>query len=321
MTRKLILDVDTGSDDACAIMLAALHKDLDLVAVCSVSGNVPLVNTTENSLRVLQHIGKSNIPVYKGCDRPLIRDVSKQYRAPSDTRAMVVDGKELHIHQDYLPLEASTASYQSTPASIFYVDYLMNSQEKIDIVAVGPLTNLAVSLMIEPRIVEHINEIVIMVGTHTITNETSSAEFNIFYDPEAAQRVLKCGAKITMVSLDATHKAYVNDKDAVRLRELNTNAANFAAEMIEQRIFFHKLRQPLKDVNFCALHDPLAVAYLIDPSVLKGVHLLNVEVSLGDLTDGQTVVNRRYFHDNRNVNYAFDGDRNRFVDIMCEAFK
>ena len=322
MKRKLILDVDTGSDDACAIMLAALHNDLDLVAVCSVSGNVPLENTTENTLRVLQHIGKTNIPVYKGCSGPMIKDVSSSYLVAADTRAkVVVDGKEIGIHQDYLPLEESRFSYQATPASVFYVDYLTKCQQKVDIVAVGPLTNLAVALLIEPRIVDSINEIVIMGGGHGISNETRCAEFNIFYDPEAAQRVLKCGAKITMVPLDATHKAYVNYEDARRLRELNTNAAKFAADMIEHRIEFHKLRQPLEDVNSCALHDPLAVAYLIDPTVLKDVQLLNVEVSLGGLTDGQTVVDRRYFQDNRNVHFAFDGDRKKFVDIMCDAFK
>lgn len=322
MKRKVILDVDTGSDDACAIMLAALHKDLDLVAVCSVAGNVPLDNTTENSLRVLQHIGRSDIPVYRGCRTPLIRDVTKQYRAPSDSRAFAkVDGKEIHIHTDYLPLEASKKSFEDTPAPIFYVNYLMNSEEKVDIAAVGPLTNLAVALLIEPKIVEHINEIVIMGGGHSITNETNAAEFNIFFDPEAAQRVLQCGAKITMVPLDATHKAYVNEDDAKKLRELNTPAGNFAAEMIESRILVHKLAQPLEDKNSCALHDPLAVAYLIDPIVLKDVEYDNVQISVGGLTDGQTVVDRRYFQKDRNVYFAFNGDREKFMDILIEAYK
>ncbi len=321
MPRKLILDVDTGSDDACAIMLAALHKDLDLVAVCSVAGNVPLPNTTENTLRVLELIGKQ-VPVYKGCDRPIVRDISAQYRAPSDSRGKaIVDGKEVHIHTDYLPIPASTRSYEKMPAPYFYVDYLMNSPEKIDIVAVGPLTNLAVALMIEPRIVEHINELVIMGGGHNISNETNCAEFNIYFDPEAAQRVLQCGAKITLVPLDATHKAYVNSDDVKRFRALNTPAGDFAAEMVASRIYMHKLRQPLSDVNSCALHDPLAVAYLIDPTVLTEVEFCNVQVSLGGLTDGMTVVDRRYFQDNRNVHYAFNGDRQKFVDILCEAYK
>lgn len=321
MPRKLILDVDTGSDDACAIMLAALHPDLDLVAVCTVAGNVPLPNTTENTLRVLQRIGK-DIPVYRGCDRPLVRDLTSAFRAPSDSRGKaIVDGKEIHIHTDYLPLPASRRSAETTPAAIFYVNYLMSSTEKVNIVAVGPLTNLALALLIEPRIVEHINELVIMGGGHSITNETNAAEFNIYFDPEAAERVLQCGAKITLVPLDATHKASVNTADAERLESLHTASGDFAAEMIRSRIYMHQLRQPLDDVNACALHDPLAVAYLIDPSVLTDVLFVNVHVSIGGLTDGMTVVDRRYYQDHRNVHFALNGDKKKFVDILCEAYQ
>ena len=320
MTRKIILDVDTGSDDAVAIMLAALSKDIDLQAICTVAGNQDIDSVTANTLKVVDLLGM-DIPVYRGCTYALVREACP-WRIEFENRATaVVDGKEIHIHPDFVNLPDSKRQIEKIQAPIFYVNYLMGLKEKITLVCVGPLTNLATALLIEPKIVEHIDEIVIMGGGHNESNASSSSEFNIFRDPEAAQRVFNCGVKITLVPLDVTHRTYVTKTDLERLKALNNPCADFAINMCEQRILIHNIRQPLAEIDACALHDPLCIAYLIDPSVLTDVRFLHVDISLTGLTDGQTVVDMRYFQDNRNCFYAFDGDRKKYFNIIVDAFK
>ena len=321
MARKVILDVDTGSDDACAIMLAYLHKDIDLIAVCSVKGNQPLKYTHENTLRVRELLG-ADFPIYKGCATGLVSELV----TPKVPRAKNVDaydekGNRIHIHTALFDLPEAHRREEDMPAPMFYVEYLRSAREPVTIAAVGPLTNLAVALLIDPDIVKNIEEIVIMGGGHHITNVTNAAEFNIYDDPEAAQRVLHCGAKITMVPLDATHTAYIGKDTSQRLREINTPASLFAANLIDIRILVHNQCQPLDVPDTCALHDPLCIAYLIDPDVLQDVFFTNVEVSTFGMTVGQTVVDNRAIQENRNVNFAYRGDPEKFAKIFLEAFE
>ena len=321
MPRKIILDVDTGSDDACAIMLAYLHKDIDLVAVCTVKGNQPIEYTTENTLRI-RDLLNADFPVYRGCSGSLVRNIIYPRLAPTpNADAYDEQGNKVHIHQELFDLPASEGKVEELNAPNFYVDYLTKTQEKVTLVAVGPLTNLAVALVMEPKIAEKIEEIVIMGGGWNITNATLAAEFNIYDDPEAAQRVLHCGAKITMVPLDATHAAYISRDNARQLRQIDTPASRFAADLIDLRIIVHDYAQPLSVPHTCALHDPLCIAYLIDPNVLKNVKLCNVEVSLSGLTEGQTCVDQRAIQENRNVHFAFDGDPELFSKIFIDAFR
>ena len=321
MPRKIILDVDTGSDDACAIMLAHLHKDIDLIAVCTVKGNQPIEYTTENTLRIRELLN-ADFPVYKGCSGSLVKNVVYP-RIPPTANADAYDeqGNKIHIHQKLFDLPASKRKCENEHAVNFYVNYLKNAKEKVSLVAVGPLTNLAVALIMEPKIVNNIEEIVIMGGAWNITNATLAAEFNIYDDPEAAQRVLHCGAKITMVPLDATHSAYITAQNAQELRQINTPASLFAADLIDLRIKVHDYAQPLQVPHSCALHDPLTIAYLIDPEVLMDVKYCNVEVSLSGLTEGQTCVDQRAIQEKRNVHFAFKGDPKRFSEIFIDAFK
>lgn len=322
MPRKIILDVDTGSDDAVAIMLAALHPEIELVAVCSVKGNQPLKNTTENTKRVLDLV-HSDVPLYKGCKQAFVHDCSP-WRIKFEDRATAVDkdGKPFFIHQDFNELPPSNRKVEDKPAPVFYVDYLNNCKEPITIVAVGPLTNLATALSIDPDIINNIEELVVMGGADQLANASSSAEFNFFGDPESAQKVFQSGIKrITLCPLDVTHKAMVTKDDCKRFAEIGTPAAKFAVSMCETRIEVHTQCQPLELPDACALHDPLCIAYLIDPTVLTKVEYLHVDISLSGLTDGASIVDHRYFQNNRNCYIAYDGDRKKFVDIMCDAFK
>lgn len=321
MTRKIILDVDTGSDDAVAIMLAALHPEIELVAVCSVKGNQPLDNTTENTKRVLDLV-KSEAPLYKGCKFPVVRDVCS-WRIEFENRATAVDkdGKPFYIHQDFNSLKESDRKVEDKPAAVFYSEYFKEPRDT-SIVAVGPLTNLATAILINPDIVNNVEELVIMGGGDFESNSSNCSEFNIFADPEAAQLVFKSGFKrIVLCPLDITHRAMVTKDDCARFVEIGTPAALFAEKMCQTRIEVHTQCQPLTLPDACALHDPLCVAYLIDPSVITKMEYLHVEVSMSGMTDGATIVDHRYFQDNRNVHVAYDGDRKKFVDIMCDAFK
>ena len=320
MAEKIILDVDTGSDDAVAIMTAILSPKIDLQAVCTVAGNKDIEKTTENTLRVIQLMGV-DVPVYRGCGAPLVKFL-REDRVPIHMAKLTleVDGEEIQMHADYLDLPEAQIDVQDLPAPVFYLNYLRNAPEPVTLVAVGPLTNLAVAFMLDPGIIEKVKQIVIMGGGHRVTNASSTAEFNIWYDPEAAQRVLTSGAKLTFVPLDATHAACISKSDCQKLREIGTAASVFAAQLIEQRIVMHNAFQPLDVPDSAAVHDALAVCFLIDESVLKEVRSVHCEIGFRDLSEGQTVIDQRYYTQEKNCSFAFDGNRSRFVDLLIETF-
>lgn len=319
MPRKIILDVDTGSDDACAIMLAHLSDEIELEAVCTVKGNQSLENTTNNTLKIRELL-KADFPVYKGCDNGFVDSlIYPKLSRTANADAVDENGNKFHIHETF-NLPEPVTKVEDKHAVQFYIDYLTNTKEPVTIVMVGPLTNLAIALAIKPDIVKNIEEIVIMGGAWNITNVTLAAEFNIFDDPESALKVFYCGAKITLVPLDATHTAYITQDDERKLRELNTPASNFAADLIHTRILVHDQAQPLEVEHACALHDPLCIAYLLNPDVLEDVRFVHVDVSLFGLTRGQTVVDQRGIQENRNIHYAFKGNPKLFSDILLKAF-
>ncbi len=221
--RKLILDVDTGTDDAVAIMFAALHPELDLVACTTVNGNVEVHHCTDNTLRVLEHIGRADIPVYEGLSRPLVRYDFPVPRTEED-RA----GK---FHGKTLPLPPTTLSKADMGAVEFLIETYRDATDEITLVPVAPLTNIAAALALYPKLVDRIPEVVIMGGGHEIGNVTPSAEFNIWADPEAAAIVLAAGfRKLTLVPLDATHRALLSRRDCARLRALGTPAGQATAD-------------------------------------------------------------------------------------------
>jgi inosine-uridine nucleoside N-ribohydrolase len=316
MAEKIILDVDTGSDDAVAIMAAILSPDIQVEAVCSVAGNKDIDKTTENSLRVVQYLG-SDVPVYQGCSDPLVKFL-REDRRPKKVHGLelVVDGKAVQMHADYLDIPEAEIKVGDIPAPVFYLNYLRRAEQPITLVAVGPLTNLAVALMLDPSIVEKVKRIVVMGGGYKVTNATATAEFNIWYDPEAAQKVLESGAEVVFVPLDATHKACVSQSDCAQLREIGTQASVFAAELIEQRILMHNAFQPLEIPDAAAVHDALAVCYLIDESVLKDVRRVHCAIGFRGLAEGQTVVDPRHVTEKKNCLFAFDGDREKFIEML-----
>lgn len=314
------MDVDTGSDDAVAIMAAATSPAIDLVAICTVWGNKPIENTTDNTLRLIDSLGLK-VPVYKGCDTAMVKYLTRDYVENKQRPPVMHNGKAVIMHEAQLDLPAAESQPEAMPAACFYVDYLRNTREKVTLVPVGPLTNLGLALRIAPDIVEKIDQIVIMGGGSKMTNCNPWSESNIWHDPEAAQIVAECGAKVVWVPLDATHEACVTLDDCKRFRDIGTFAANFAAEQCEQRIIVHNAQQPLDIPDAAAVHDALCIAYLIDPDVLTDLRHCHIEIGLAGYGEGQTIVDQRAYPLERNGYFAFHANRRKFVDILCDCFQ
>jgi inosine-uridine nucleoside N-ribohydrolase len=321
MSTKVILDVDTGSDDAVAIMAAALSPDIELLACCTVWGNLPVVNTTENTLRLLEKLGK-NVPVYKGVNTAMVKYLA-QNRIPEPVYKPVYNsvGREIKPHHDFLEeLPPATRKCENMDAPSFYVDFLRKAKEPVTLVPVGPMTNLGFALTIDPTIVKNIEQIVIMGGGDLIANRSMCGESNIWHDPEAAHKVLNCGVKkITMVPLDATHAAYTNLEDCKKLRAIGTFAAKYAATLAEQRIEAEAVLSP--DTDRTAVHDVLALCSVIEPAVLKDVEYCRCDVGLSDFGEGATFIDHRAkTSENANVYFAHSADREKLFSMLCKIF-
>jgi inosine-uridine nucleoside N-ribohydrolase len=310
MPTKVILDVDTGTDDAVALMTAALSPDLELVGATTVNGNTTVDYTTENTLRVFDWIGLPGVPVHRGMDRSMVRPPMAQ-RNPAR-----------RIHGDLLDLPPVShgATLQPGHAVDWLIETYLASAGDIVLCAVGPLTNVAMAIQREPRILGAIPQIVIMGGAHDHGNVTPSAEFNIWMDPEAARIVVNCGRPIRMLPLDATHRALVSTADAGRLRALGTPAGEAAARFVLKRIDGYDATQPMPHRPGAApVHDALAVCSIIDPSIVT-THAIPVDVEVaGELSVGRTVCDFRFRGGKpANVEFAMGADEPRFVRMLLE---
>ncbi len=311
MPTKVILDVDTGTDDAVALMTAALSPDLELVGATTVNGNTTIDYTTENTLRVFDWIGMPEVPVYRGVDRPLVRTDVKR-------------GMATRIHGDLLDLPpvSNGATLQPGNAVDWLIETYLASDGDVVLCPVGPLTNIAMAIVKAPEILEKIPEIVIMGGAHDHGNITASAEFNIWLDPEAARIVVNCGRPIRMVPLDATHRALVSTEDAARLRALGTPAGEAAARFVLQRIDGYDATQQMPrrgDALAAPVHDALAVCAIIDPTILTTDHIpVDVEIH-AELSLGRTVCDFRFRSGKpANVHFAMDADEPKFNRMLLE---
>jgi inosine-uridine nucleoside N-ribohydrolase len=307
---KLILDVDTGTDDAIAIMLAALDLRLELVAATTVAGNASVEHTTENTLRVLDHVG-AKAPVYRGAPGALVPSTAVRDQADRSRK----------IHGDYLDLPPSRSEAEGTPAAEFLVSAFDDDSDTV-LVPTGPLTNVATALLLDPGLAQRIPRLVLMGGSHTGANVTSQAEFNIWADPEAARIVLRSGIRdLTVVPLDATHEALVSETDCDRLDALGTAAGTAAASIIRTRIAGYEAIQPQAIHKSAPVHDALCVAHLLEPDVIA-TREAHVDVELnGELTRGRTVVDLRPIPATpSNASWAYGADRALFLELLAAAF-
>lgn len=315
---KVILDVDTGTDDAVAIALAVLGNEVDLLGISTCNGNLELKLTTDNTLRVVDLCGHP-IPVYMGCEYPLVSTLdpfSAQSRRPIPKREGVDAGK-FAMHTDHLPLPPTNLLPEDKRAVVWMIETVMASEPgTITIVALGPLTNIATAMRAEPAFAGKLQRIVMMGGGNAFGNESAAAEFNIWTDPEAAEIVMQSGCDITMIPLDATHKAFLSFEEARRLEALGTEAAKFVASVVEKRIGGYAIRDPeFAAAQTAPLHDALALCYAIHPEcIVSSLHTVcHVDIGKG-IAYGRTVVDQRanLVSEKPNCLFALEPDRDYF---------
>ena len=307
------MDVDTGTDDAVAIMMAALHPELKLVAVTTVNGNVPVENCTDNTLRTLDLVGRADVPVYEGLAQPIAR---VDFPVPRAIK------KDVKVHMSELPMPPARSRKRAMFAPEFLVKAFAGEHRDAVLVPVGPLSNVAAAIKLDPNFVRNVPEVMIMGGAIDKSNITAAAEFNIWADPEAAQVVFEAGfKKITLVPLDATHRALVSREQCAVMRALGTPAGASAADVIEFRINGYQTNQPTGIPDTAPVHDALCVAALVRPEVIKTRHLNCVIETKGEYTIGRTVVDHEFRTKREpNCHVAMDADRDLFVSMMTETF-
>jgi inosine-uridine nucleoside N-ribohydrolase len=295
MTTSIVIDCDPGHDDAIAILLALASPELELRGVTTVSGNQTLEKTTANALRVLEFAGRGDVPVAAGADRPLVRE---QFVAAYVHGESGLDGPDLP------PQQGSTVAQHA-------VEFLAEHAAGATLVAVGPLTNVALLLALHPR--ARPERIVIMGGAIAEGNVTPAAEFNIWADPEAARRVFESGIELTMIGLDVTHKALMTRAHAERLRA-SGRVGTMVAELFDFFAQFHLRQYGTED---SPIHDAVAVAHVLDPTLVETKHRHAAVETESELCRGRTVVDvwqRTANEPNTHVGVGIDGDR--FIELL-----
>ncbi|MEM8581131.1 MAG: nucleoside hydrolase, partial [Pseudomonadota bacterium] len=277
MTRNIIIDTDPGQDDAVAILLAlASPADLNVLGITAVAGNVPLHLTQKNARIVCELAGRSDLPVFAGCDAPLTRPLVTAEHVHGKTG---LDGPQL---------ADPTMPLQDQHGVDFIIDTVRGEAPgTITLCPLGPLTNIATAFERAPDIIEKVAEIVLMGGAYfEVGNITPAAEFNIYVDPEAAEAVFRSGAPITVMPLDVTHKALTTAPHVQGFRDMGTRVGEMVAAWTD---FFERFDKEKYGSPGAPLHDPCVIAYLLEPDIFSGRHV-NVEIETqSDLTRGMTV--------------------------------
>ena len=299
--KPIILDVDTGIDDAMAIAYAAHSPELQLLGLTTLFGNIPADEATRNTLYWLQQLGRGDVPVYAGADKPLSR--SK-------------DAYAKHVHgEDGLGGALGDARPAGRAASMsagqFMVEQARRLPGELTIIAVGPMTNLAEAIQLDPEFVRNVGRVVVMGGAVTVRgNVTPHAEANIHSDPEAAEIVFGSGLPLTLVGLDVTMKTLLPRARLQEWRDKGDAVARFLADATDFYIDAYERFNP--GIGGCALHDPLAVGVVIDPSFCRTEAMpVKVDVSEED-TAGKTYADRDAA-DRPTIDVCLKVDADRFL--------
>ncbi|WP_167151686.1 uridine-preferring nucleoside hydrolase UriH [Lysinibacter cavernae] len=306
MTKKIILDCDPGHDDAIAILLAHGNPEIELLAVTTVVGNQTLPKVTRNALAVARIAGITGVPFAAGADRPLVRTIEN---APDIHGESGMDGPVL---------PEPSIELDSRHAVDLIIDTIMAHEPgEITLVPTGGLTNIALAARKEPRIVERVKEVVLMGGGYHVGNWSAVAEFNIKIDPEAAHIVFNESWPVVMVGLDLTHQALATPEVVEKVQAVGTKPAQFVVELLE---FFGITYKDAQGFDSPPVHDPCAVAYVIDPTIVQTVKVpIDIELT-GTLTLGMTVADfRAPAPDDCTTWAATTLDADRFWDLIIDA--
>jgi inosine-uridine nucleoside N-ribohydrolase len=293
----ILLDCDPGHDDAIALLLALASPELELRGVTTVAGNQTLEKTTANALRVLEFVGRDDVDVAAGADRPLVREPFVAAYVHGETG---LDGPDL-------------PPARGQPVDRHAVDFLVERVAGTTLVATGPLTNVALLLASHPD--ARPERIVLMGGSIAEGNVTPAAEFNIWADPEAAARVFASGLDLTMIGLDVTHQALMRDEHADRLRA-SGRTGRMVAELYD---FFSRFHAETYGFDGAPIHDAVAVAYVFRPDLVETAHRHVAIDCQSELSRGRTVVDlwRRTGNDpNAHVGVEIEDDA--FLELLVE---
>ena len=297
MSIPIVIDCDPGHDDAIAILLALASPEVELRGISTVAGNQTLDKTTRNALKVLELADRTDVPVVAGADEPLRRPLRTAANVHGESG---LDGPDLP--------EPTTATVDGDVVDVL-ADWLAPG---VVLVPTGPLTNVARLLQ---KHLHATDRIVWMGGAIAEGNVTPAAEFNAFVDPEAARIVFESGVDVTMIGLDVTHKALFGSTHAERLRGAG-KAGKAVAELADFFLEFHRLRYRF---DGAPIHDAMAVAHVIDPTLVTTLEC-NVSIETeSQFCDGRTVVDRWLVTDlPRNAHAGIDVDADRFLELLVE---
>jgi len=303
MKKPIIIDCDPGLDDAVALFMILNNKNFDIRAVTPVSGNQTIDKTSINALKLVSFAG-SNVPVACGASKPLFKEL---------VTAAHVHG-ESGLGDVILP-EPKMGFSALNAYDMIYQEAIKYDKE-LQIVALGPLTNIAITLLKYPDVKDKIQRITLMGGSSGCGNDTPAAEFNIVADSDAAKIVFESGIPITMVGLDATHKALVFEEEVKEILSYKNRVSEVVANILSNAMGFCKKH----GFEGAVMHDPLAMACIIDPEVMISKdYRVDVETK-GTYTNGKTVVDIYNVTGKKpNAKVGLDLDRNKFINILKEA--
>ena len=305
MRKNIILDCDPGHDDAIAILLAGQKDKFNLLGISVVAGNQTIEKTARNALNVATYLGL-DVPVAIGCEFPMVRErvICAAIHGESG-----LDGFEFAKY---------SKQFDKRRGVQLIIDSVMNN-DKVTVVATGPLTNVAMALKLEPRLKDHVDEIVLMGGSVDNGNTSPAAEFNIMCDPEAAHVVFTSGIKVKMVGLNVTRKVLVTNEVISRMEKINNSASDMFVKLM--RVFNENQRKTF-GVKAGPLHDPATIASLIDDSLIK-FQPMNVVI---DISHGPSYGRTNcdvfdYLHAPHNAYVAMDIDVKKYWDIIEQGIK
>lgn len=304
--KKVIIDVDTGIDDAMALSYAVHSPDLEVCGVTTTFGNISVEEATRNTLQVLELVGGGGIPVYPGAAKPLIRELKE--------KAKLFHG-ENGLGNVELPLP--TAAPQAMNAVEYMVSAIKAAPHEITVITVGSMTNLAQAIMAAPEIVSLVERVVVMGGAIAVPgNRTPVAEANICADPEAAAYVFQSGIPLTLVGLDVTMQTLLTREHLQEWRAKDTKTSRVFEEMCQ---VYMDAYAKVGNVRGCGLHDPLAVGVVIDPTLVRTVPMHVVVDTSGSASDARTIGDRRKTPAcPPNVDVCVEVDHERFVRHFLE---
>lgn len=301
MSKPIIIDCDPGIDDSVSLAMAVASPELQILAVTTTYGNVGIENTTNNALRVLDWLG-SDVPVYRGVERALL--------------SPAVDATAYHGETglEAPALGPPKRGAERMGAVQFIIDAVLETPEKVTLVALGPLTNIALAIRLEPGIVPRIAELVLMGGSTDFGNDSPAAEFNMLCDPHAAQIVFSSGVPIVMFGLNVTHKIIASPAEIAKIRSLGNESSALFADMMSH---FESTYRDRYGFEGAALHDPCTIAFLLDPDIFE-LRAMRVDVETqSPLSFGRTVHDIWRIGDMPiNARVAMDANPARFFHVL-----